>query len=148
MEKDCYEDVLVVRVHSLVPEEVWSKRYEHINAFERLLADEGTTILKFFLNIDLEEQRERLQARLDEPSKHWKFNPADLEERKLWPEYTAAYEDALSKTCTRWAPWTIVPANRKWYRNLVVGTAIVETLESLNMRYPEPGFDPAEIRIE
>jgi PPK2 family polyphosphate:nucleotide phosphotransferase len=143
-----YEDVLVVRVHNLVPEEVWSKRYEHINDFERLLADEGTTILKFYLHINLDEQRERLQARLDEPAKHWKFNPADLEERKLWPEYTAAYEDALSKTSTEWAPWTIVPANRKWYRNLVVGTVIVETLEALNMRYPEPEFDPTDVMIE
>ena len=143
-----YEDVLVVRVHSLVPEEVWSKRYEHINAFERTLADEGTTILKFFLHIDLDEQRERFQARLDEPHKHWKFNPADLEERKLWPKYMQAYEDALSETSTDWAPWYVVPANRKWYRNLVVGTVIVDTLQGLDMRYPEPQFDPAEIRIE
>jgi PPK2 family polyphosphate:nucleotide phosphotransferase len=143
-----YEDVLVVRVHSLVPEEVWSKRYDHINDFERLLADEDTTILKFFLHINLEEQRERLQARLDEPSKHWKFNPADLDERVLWPEYTRAYEDALSKTSTAWAPWIVVPANRKWYRNLVVGTVIVEALEALGMRHPEPEFDPAEIEIE
>ena len=143
-----YEDVLVVRVHNLAPEEVWSKRYEHINDFERLLVDEGTTILKFFLYIDLDEQKERFQARLDEPDKHWKFNPADLEERKLWPDYVRAYEDAISKTSTEWAPWTIVPANRKWYRNLVVGTVIVETLEGLNMQYPEVEFDPAEIRIE
>jgi PPK2 family polyphosphate:nucleotide phosphotransferase len=143
-----YEDVLVVRVHSLVPEKVWSKRYDHINDFERTLVDEGTTILKFFLHIDLDEQKERLQARLDEPTKHWKFNPADLEERKLWPEYMQAYEDAISKTSTAWAPWTIVPANRKWYRNLVVGTVIVEALKALNMRYPEPGFDPKKIEIE
>ena len=143
-----YEDVLVVRVHSLVPEAVWSKRYDQINAFERTLVEEGTTILKFFLHIDLEEQRERFQARLDEPHKRWKFNPADLDERKLWPKYMAAYEDAISKTSTDWAPWVVVPANRKWYRNLVVGTAIVETLEGLDMRYPEPQFDPAEIRIE
>jgi len=143
-----YEDVLVVRVHSLVPEAVWSKRYNHINAFERTLVEEGTTILKFFLHIDLDEQRERFQARLDEPHKRWKFNPADLDERKLWPKYMAAYEDAISKTSTDWAPWFVVPANRKWYRNLVVGTVIVETLEGLDMRYPEPQFDPAEIRIE
>jgi PPK2 family polyphosphate:nucleotide phosphotransferase len=143
-----YEDVLVVRVHNLVPVAVWSKRHDHINAFERLLADEGTTILKFFLHIDLEEQRERLQARLDDPNKHWKFNPADLEERKLWPAYTEAYEEALSKTSTAWAPWTIVPANRKWYRNLVVGTVIVEALEALKMSYPEPGFDAEAIKIE
>ena len=143
-----YEDVLVVRVHGLVPQDVWSKRYDHINAFERALADEGTTVLKFFLHIDLDEQRERFQARLDEPHKHWKFNPADLEERKLWPEYVRAYEEAISRTSTEWAPWYIVPANRKWYRNLVVGTVIVDTLQGLNMRYPEPDFDPAEIEID
>jgi PPK2 family polyphosphate:nucleotide phosphotransferase len=142
-----YEDVLVVRVHDLAPKEVWSKRYDHINDFERILVDEGTTILKFFLHIDLDEQKERLQARLDEPNKHWKFNPADLEERKLWPKYMKAYEDALSKTSTDWAPWYIVPANRKWYRNLVVGTVIIETLEDLNMRYPKPEFDPADMEI-
>jgi PPK2 family polyphosphate:nucleotide phosphotransferase len=143
-----YEDVLVVRVRNLAPKQVWSKRYDHINSFERALADEGTTILKFFLHIDLDEQRERLQARLDEPNKRWKFNPADLEERKLWPEYTRAYEDAIARTSTEWAPWYIVPANRKWYRNLVVGTVITETLAGLDMRYPEPGFDPADIKIE
>ena len=143
-----YEDVLVVRVRNLAPKQVWSKRYDHINSFERTLADEGTTILKFFLHIDLDEQRERLQARLDEPNKRWKFNPADLEERKLWPEYTRAYEDAIARTSTEWAPWYVVPANRKWYRNLVVGTVITETLANLDMRYPEPDFDPADIRIE
>jgi PPK2 family polyphosphate:nucleotide phosphotransferase len=143
-----YEDVLVVRVHNLVPKEVWSKRYDHINDFERMLVDEGTTILKFFLHIDLEEQKERLQARLDEANKRWKFNPDDLGERKLWPKYMKAYEDAIRKTSTSWAPWYIVPANRKWYRNLVVGTVIVEALEDLNMRHPEPQFDPADIKIE
>lgn len=143
-----YEDVLVVRIHNLVPEAVWSKRYEHINTFERLLVDEGTTILKFFLHIDQKEQKERLQARLDEPHKHWKFNPADLAERKLWPQYQQAYQEAIRKTSTDWAPWYIVPANRKWYRNLVVATVIVETLRGLKMRYPEPTFDPAKIKIE
>ena len=143
-----YEDVLVVRVHNLAPKEVWSKRYDHINGFERMLVDEGTTILKFFLHIDLDEQKERLQARLDEPNKRWKFNPDDLKERKLWPEYVKAYEDAISKTITSWAPWYIVPANRKWYRNLIVGTVIIEALEDLNMRHPEPQFDPADIKIE
>ncbi len=113
-----------------------------------MLADEGATILKFFLHIDLDEQKERLQARLDEPHKHWKFDPGDLKERKLWSEYTKAYEDAISKTSTDWAPWHIVPANRKWYRNLVIGAAIVETLKGLDMRHPEPDFDPADMRIE
>jgi PPK2 family polyphosphate:nucleotide phosphotransferase len=134
-----YEDVLVVRVDELVPPEVWGRRYRHINDFERMLADEGTTILKFYLHIDPEEQKERFQDRLDE--KPWKFSFADLEKRHRWPQYMAAYEDALSETSSQWAPWYIVPANRKWYRNLVVGTVLVETLEGLNMRYPEPEAD-------
>jgi PPK2 family polyphosphate:nucleotide phosphotransferase len=138
-----YEDVLVVRVHELTPEKIWRKRYDHINEFERMLADEGTTILKFFLHIDLEEQKERLQARLDEPNKRWKFSLGDLKERKLWPDYMRAYEDVLSKTSTKWAPWYIVPANRKWYRNLVIATILVEALEGLHMSYPqsEEGLD-------
>ena len=143
-----YEDVLVVRVHNLVPEAVWSKRYDHINAFERTLADEGTTLLKFFLHIGLDEQKERFQARLAEPHKHWKFNPGDLEERKLWGDYMAAYEEAIGRTSTEWSPWYIVPANRKWYRNLVVATVITETLKGLDIQYPEPGYDLGEIQIE
>jgi PPK2 family polyphosphate:nucleotide phosphotransferase len=143
-----YEDVLVVRVHNLAPEAVWSRRYRQINEFERVLVEEGTTLLKFFLHIDLEEQKERMLARLDDPNKHWKFNPGDLNERKLWPDYMQAYQDAISQTSTARAPWYIVPANRKWYRNLVVGTIIVEALEALDMRYPEPNFDPAQISIE
>jgi PPK2 family polyphosphate:nucleotide phosphotransferase len=142
-----YEDVLVVRVHNLVPKEVWSHRYDHINQFERMLVDEGTFILKFYLNINLAEQKERFQARLDEPNKNWKFNPQDLEERKLWPQYMDAYEEVLERTSTPWAPWYVVPANRKWYRNLVVGTIIIETLMGLDMRYPEPEFDPADFKI-
>ena len=133
-----YEDVLVVRVHQLVPEEIWSKRYAQINDFERLLAEEGTTILKFFLHISKEEQRERLQARLDDPNKHWKFSLGDLKERKLWPEYQKAYQDVLSKTSTDWAPWYIVPADRKWYRNLVIASVIVDALQKLEMSYPKP----------
>lgn len=143
-----YEDVLVVRVHDLVPRQVWSKRYALINDFERMLAEEGTTILKFYLHIDLDEQKERLQDRLDKPDKRWKFNPGDLEERKLWPKYMQAYEDALSQTSTDWAPWYIVPANRKWYRDLVVSSVIVETLKGLQMSYPEPAFDAAKIKIQ
>lgn len=131
-----YEDVLVVRVHNLVPPEVWAKRYQHINDFERLLADTGTTILKFFLNIDLDEQKKRLQSRLDNPDKHWKFNIGDLAERKRWPEYMQAYQDALEKTSTDYAPWYVIPANRKWYRDLVISRIIVESLEGLNMKYP------------
>jgi PPK2 family polyphosphate:nucleotide phosphotransferase len=132
-----YEDVLVVRVHNLVPKQVWSKRYEQINQFERLLAENGTTILKFFLHIDLDEQKERLQARLDDPAKHWKFRLGDLVERKLWPDYMKAYEDVFEKTSTDYAPWYVIPANRKWYRDLVISRILVETLEALNMEYPK-----------
>jgi len=143
-----YEDVLVVRVHNLVPEDIWSKRYEHITAFEKTLADEGTTILKFYLHIDKDEQKERLQARLDEPNKNWKFSLGDLEERKLWAHYTAAFEAALEKTSTDHAPWYVVPANRKWYRNLVISSVIIEKLKSLNMSYPEAEDDLSGVVIE
>jgi len=143
-----YEDVLVVRVHNLVPPAVWGRRYAHVNDFERMLAKEGTAILKFFLHISLDEQKERLQARLDEPHKRWKFHLGDLDERKLWPEYTRAYEDVLSKTSTEQAPWYIVPANRKWYRNLVVATVLVETLEGLDMSYPQPEEGLDDVVIE
>lgn len=143
-----YEDVIVVRVHNLVPKEVWRRRYEQINDFERMLVEEGATILKFYLNIDKDEQKKRLQARLDDPTKHWKFNVGDLAERKLWPDYMQAYEAALSKTSTEWAPWYIVPANHKWYRNLVIARTIVDTLEGLKMKYPDPNFDASKITIE
>lgn len=142
-----YEDVLVVRVHNLAPPEVWGRRYDHINAFERLLVDEGTTILKFFLHISKREQKERLQARLDEPHKRWKFNVGDLKERALWDSYIEAYEAVLSKTSTAWAPWYVVPADRKWYRNLVIIQIIVEALESLNMAYPQPEEDLDHVTI-
>jgi PPK2 family polyphosphate:nucleotide phosphotransferase len=143
-----YEDVLVVRVHNLVPPEVWQQRYDQINEFERLLAETGTTILKFYLHIDLDEQKERLQARLDDPTKHWKFRLGDLRERKRWPDYMAAYEEALSKTSTPYAPWYIVPANRKWYRDLVISSILVETLESLDMKFPPPEEDLNGVVIE
>jgi PPK2 family polyphosphate:nucleotide phosphotransferase len=143
-----YEDVLVVRVHDLVPEEVWRRRYDHINHFERMLVDEGTTIVKFFLHIDLEEQKQRLQARLDEPNKRWKFSRGDLEERKLWPKYMQAYEEVLSRTSTKWAPWYIVPANRKWYRNLVIANVLLQTLDRMDMHYPDPEENLDGIVIE
>jgi len=143
-----YEDVLVVRVHELVPASTWKQRYAQINDFERMLAEEGTTILKFFLHIDQEEQKQRLQARLDEPHKRWKFNPGDLKERKKWPQYIQAYADVLSKTSTAWAPWYTVPANRKWYRNLVVASVIIQTLEGLDMQYPEPAEGLDDVVIE
>jgi len=143
-----YEDVLVVRVRNLVPPEVWERRYAHINDFERMLADEGTTILKFFLYISKDEQKARLQSRLDEPHKHWKFNVGDLEDRALWDDYLHAYEVVLSETSTEWAPWYIVPANRKWYRNLVISDVLVETLEGFDMRYPEPADNLDEVVID
>jgi PPK2 family polyphosphate:nucleotide phosphotransferase len=132
-----YEDVLVVRVHNYVPPEVWKKRFDQINEFEQMLAESGTTILKFYLHINKDEQKERLQARLDDPTKRWKFRLGDLEERKLWDNYMEAYEDVLSKTSTEYAPWYIVPANRKWYRDLVISSILVKTLEDLKMKYPE-----------
>jgi len=131
-----YEEVLIVRVHNLVPEKVWRERYEHINNFEKLLADNGVAILKFFLHISKDEQKERLEKRLADKSKNWKFNPGDLKERDLWDNYMEAYEDAINKCNTPWAPWHVVPANKKWYRNLVISECIVEALESLDLKYP------------
>lgn len=133
-----YEDVLVVRVHELVPRAAWQRRYRHINEWERMLTDEGTTIVKLFLYIDRDEQRERLQARLAEPDKRWKFSKGDLGERDLWPEYIAAFEEVLRRTSTEWAPWYLIPANRKWFRNLAVAHILGETLDGLDLRYPEP----------
>lgn len=133
-----YEDVLVVRVKNLVPEHRWSRRYEHINDFERMLHDEGTTIVKLFLHISKEEQRERLQARVDESDKNWKFKPGDLKERALWDDYRVAFEQMLSRTSTDHAPWYVVPANRKWYRDLVVSQIIVAALELMDPRFPDP----------
>ena len=132
-----YEDVLVVRVHNIVPESVWQPRYEQINQFEKLLHDTGTRILKFYLHISKEEQAERFQARLDEPDKNWKFSLEDLEKRKLWPDYMAAYEEMLQRCSTAWAPWHIIPANQKWYRNLAIMRTVVHTLREMNPQYPE-----------
>jgi len=142
-----YEDVLVVRVHNYVPETTWGKRYEHINAFEQMLSDEGTLILKFYLNISKDEQKARLQERLDVPEKNWKFAKGDLDERELWGEYQAAFEDMLTKTSTDAAPWHIVPANRKWYRNIVVSEALIAALEGLNMQWPESEEGLSDIEI-
>ncbi len=142
-----YEDVLVVRVMELVPEKRWSKRYEHIVNFEQMLADEGTTIIKIFLHISKDEQRERLQARLDEPDKHWKFDRGDLIPRAHWDDYQEAFEDAISATSTEDAPWYVVPGDRKWYRNLVVSEILIQTLEGLDMSYPEADPDIAELTI-
>lgn len=133
-----YEDVLVVRVNELVPGHVWKKRYEHIRAFEQMLADEGTTIVKLFLHISKDEQRARLQERLDNPSKHWKFEHGDIAERAHWSAYTEAYEQALTETSTKDAPWYVIPSDRKWYRNLVISQLLIDTLDGLKMTYPEP----------
>ncbi|MGA9597300.1 MAG: polyphosphate kinase 2 family protein [Acidimicrobiia bacterium] len=142
-----YEDVLIVRVLGLVPEQRWQRRYDHINNFEKLLTDEGTTILKFFLHISPDEQAERLQARLDDPTKNWKFNKADLDQRKLWPRYVAAYQDVLHRTSTERAPWYVVPADRKWYRNIVVAETIVAALEGLDMSWPVADDDLDDVVI-
>lgn len=143
-----YEDVLIVRVHDIVPSKVWKKRFDQINDFERMLTDNGTTILKFFLHIDKAEQRKRLQARIDDPKANWKYNSGDLTERALWDSYTRAYEDMLKKTSTQWAPWYVVPANAKWYRNLVVSSVIVAAMKGLDMAYPPPGEGIAGTVVE
>jgi PPK2 family polyphosphate:nucleotide phosphotransferase len=143
-----YEDVLVVRVLGLAPEERWMRRYDHINSFERLLADEGTTIVKFYLHISRKEQKERLQARLDDPTKNWKFSAGDLEHRALWDDYMKAFEIALERTSTDWAPWYIVPADRKWYRNIVMAETLVKTLRDLEMSYPPAEDGLADIVID
>jgi PPK2 family polyphosphate:nucleotide phosphotransferase len=143
-----YEDVLVVRVHNLVPKEVWQGRYDHINNFEQLLVDSGVTLLKFYLHISKEEQKERLQARLLQPHKRWKFNPDDLAERACWDDYMNAFEAVFEKCSTKAAPWYIVPANKKWYRNVAISKVIVQTLEDLNMSYPEPATNLDNVVIE
>lgn len=143
-----YEDVLIVRVRNLVSKQVWHKRYQHINHFEQLLADNGVTILKFYLHISKDEQKERLQARLAEPDKRWKFNPTDLDTRVQWDDYMHAFEDVFEKCSPTYAPWHIVPANKKWYRNLVISQTIVETLEGLEMKYPDPVAGLDKIVIE
>jgi PPK2 family polyphosphate:nucleotide phosphotransferase len=133
-----YEDVVVVRVKQLAPPDVWRKRFAHIRRFERTLVDEGTAIVKLFLHISLEEQRERLQDRIDSPEERWKFRLGDLEDRKLWPDYMEAYRDALARTSTSAAPWYVVPGDRKWVRNLTVARILRHTLERLDPQYPEP----------
>ena len=142
-----YEDVLVVRVHDLVPEKVWSRRFEHIRGFEKMLADEGTVVVKLFLHISKKEQKARLQERLDNPAKHWKFEHGDVSERAHWDAYTDAYEEAIAETTTHAAPWYIVPADRKWYRNLVVSQLLIDKLEGLGMAYPEPMDGIENIRL-
>jgi PPK2 family polyphosphate:nucleotide phosphotransferase len=142
-----YEDVLAVRVHKLVPSDVWEARYRAINEFERELAKEGTVVLKFFLLIDAKEQKERLQERLDDPTKRWKLSPSDIRERKYWSQYTEAYEEAIRETNTDWAPWYVIPSNHKWFRNWAISKILVETLEGLKLSYPDASPDLKSIKI-
>jgi PPK2 family polyphosphate:nucleotide phosphotransferase len=143
-----YEDVLIARVRKLVPKDVWSRRYDHINAFEQLLTDSGLVVVKFFLHISREEQRERFEERLHDTTKQWKLSPSDFEDRKYWDDYVTAYEAALTRCSTREAPWFIVPANKKWLRNLAVSAILVETLEALDMRFPKPTIDLSRIKLD
>ncbi len=142
-----YEDVLVVRVHNYVPEKVWKKRYEMINEFERYVRENGVRVVKFMLHISKEEQAERLRARIEEPSKRWKFSMQDLEERKLWAEYVRAYEDLLSKCSTAWAPWHVIPADRKWYRDWAISTVLREVMEEMDPKPPKLTFDPKTVEV-
>lgn len=142
-----YEDVLIVRVKELAPKKRWQARYDHINAFEKLLADEGVIILKFYLHISKDFQKERLQKRLDDAEKHWKFNPGDLAERARWNDYMAAYEDALQRCSTQYAPWYVIPAEKRWFRDLLITRILVERLEALKMTNPSVDFDPKKIKI-
>jgi PPK2 family polyphosphate:nucleotide phosphotransferase len=142
-----YEDVLVVRVHELVPQGVWEKRYDLINNFELLLHENNTTIIKFYLHISKDEQKERLEARRDTPDKQWKFHASDLVERARWDDYMLAYEDAINKCSTEYAPWYLIPANKKWYRNVVIARTIADTLEAMDPRFPSPEEDIDNIVI-
>jgi PPK2 family polyphosphate:nucleotide phosphotransferase len=143
-----YEDVLIVRVHNLVPKKAWSARYDQINAFEELLVSSGTLVLKFFLHISKAEQKRRLEARLKDPDARWKMNPDDLKERRRWDDYTEAYEDALTKCSTHAAPWRIVPADHKWFRNLAIAQIVADQMQAMGLTYPEPTFDPAAVKVK
>jgi PPK2 family polyphosphate:nucleotide phosphotransferase len=143
-----YEDVLVVRVHNIVPHAVWSRRYDQINAFEQNLVDNNTHILKFYLHISKHEQLTRFEERLDDPTKQWKISEADYKERAFWDDYMAAYEEALSRCSTPHAPWFVIPSDHKWFRNLAIARVVVEYLEGLDMKYPEPSVDIAHIKRE
>jgi PPK2 family polyphosphate:nucleotide phosphotransferase len=141
-----YEDVLIVRVHDLVPGSTWRPRFEEIVAWERRVVDAGTTIVKCFLHISYDEQRARLLARLDDPQKHWKFHEADIDERRRWPDYMAAYDDAIARCSSDVAPWFVIPADRKWYRNWAIASLLVETLERMDPRYPASDLDVPSLR--
>jgi PPK2 family polyphosphate:nucleotide phosphotransferase len=141
-----YEDVLIVRVQNLVPHAVWSRRYDQINDFEKMLGDNDTRILKFYLHISPEEQLERFKARLDDPTRQWKISEADYTEREFWPQYVEAYEDALERTSTKRAPWYVIPANHKWFRNLAVSQIIADTMDDMGLTLPRPRVDLAATR--
>lgn len=141
-----YEDVLVVRVHKLVPRPVWSKRFKLINDFERMLVDHGTRILKFFLHISPEEQLARFRQRLEDPARQWKISESDYSERALWPKYTEAYEEAIERTSTGHAPWYVIPANHKWFRDLVISTIVADTMDDMKLTVPAPRVDLTDIR--
>lgn len=141
-----YEDVLVVRVHKLAPKEVWSRRYDHINAFESLLTDSGTTILKFFLWISKDEQLARFKQRLEDPARQWKISDSDYKEREYWDDYIAAYEDMLERCSTEKAPWYVIPSNHKWFRNLAVSQIVCRALEDMKLQMPKPTVDLQQIR--
>lgn len=143
-----YEDIIAVKVKNLFPEKIWKQRFRHVVDFERMLAEEGTTIVKIYLHISRDEQKRRLDSRLLNPEKHWKFNPDDLKDRGLWLDFMHTYEEVLSKTSTEYAPWFVVPANRKWYRNLVVARIMVDTMKQLDMKFPKITWNPADIVVE
>ncbi len=143
-----YEDVLIVRVKGFAEEARWRKRYDHINAFEQLLVDEGTTVVKFYLHISKDYQKQRFERRLNRPDKHWKFNPADLAERARWDDYMAAFEDALGKCSHDQAPWYVVPAEKRWFRNLLIAQVVRDIMTGWDMKFPKIEFDPAQITID
>jgi len=144
--RSVYEDVLVVRVHDLVPKDVWSKRFDQINEFEEILSQNRVKIVKFFLHISKDEQKKRFQQRIDDVDRRWKISQADFDERNYWDDYTRAYEDALAKCSTTFAPWYIIPSNKKWFRNLAVSHIITETLESMDMKFPKPTVDIKKLK--
>jgi PPK2 family polyphosphate:nucleotide phosphotransferase len=143
-----YEDIIQPRVHKTIHKSIWSQRYEHINAFERCLSDNSIKIIKFFLHISKEEQRKRLEERMNDPSKQWKASESDITERKFWNNYTVAYQDIINRCSNLWAPWYIIPANRKWFRNLVIALIIVDTLERMKPKFPKPTINLSEMTID
>jgi PPK2 family polyphosphate:nucleotide phosphotransferase len=143
-----YEDIIQPRVHKTIHKSIWSQRYEHINAFEKYLSDNSIKIIKFFLHISKEEQRKRLEERMNDPSKRWKVSESDIKDRKFWSSYTAAYQDIIRRCSNSWAPWYIIPANKKWFRDLAVGLIIVDTLERMKPKFPKPASNLSKITID